>query len=88
MKQSQDLEQSPITGDFSSLLIAGSNEQYGSQDNVRIFEVKEAGEDVYEKVVDFVMKMRHQISKTDISICLRVPCRNLKKDEGRPQKVG
>ena len=30
------------------------------------------------------MKVEHQISKTDISICHRVPSRNLKKDEGRP----
>ena len=84
-KQSQDSEQSPITGKFSSLFNADSNEQYGRRDNIRIFGVKkEADEDVYQKVVDVAMKVGRQISKTDISICHRVPSSNLKKDEGRP----
>ena len=73
-KQSQDSEQSPITGKLSSLFNADSIEQYGRRDNVRIFGVKEeADEDVYQKVVDVAMKVGHQISKTDISICHRVP---------------
>ena len=45
---------------------------------------EEADKDVYQKVVDVAMKKGHQISKTDISICHRVPSKNLKKDEGRP----
>ena len=45
---------------------------------------KEADKDVYQKVVEVAMKVGHQISKTDISICHRVPSRNLTKDEGRP----
>ena len=83
-KQSQDSEQSPITGKLSILFNADSNEQSGRPDNVRIFGVKEADEDVYQKVVDVAMKVGHQISKTDISICHQVPSRNLKRDEGRP----
>ena len=84
-KQSQDGEKSPITGKLSSLFNADSNKQYGRRDNVRKFGVKEeADEDVYQKVVDVDMKKGHQISKTDINICHRVPSRNLKKDEGRP----
>ena len=84
-KQSQDSEQSPITSKLSSLFNADSNEQYGRRDNIRIFGVKEeADEDVYQKVVDVARKVGHQISKTDISICHRVPSRNVKKDEGRP----
>ena len=39
-KQSQDSEQSPNTGKFSSLFNVDSNEQYGRRDNVRIFGVK------------------------------------------------
>ena len=46
--------------------------------------MKEADEDVYQKIVDVAIKMGRQISETDISICHRVPSRNLKKDEGRP----
>ena len=88
-KQSKEPEQSPITGEFFSLLNADSNEQYGRRDDVRIFGVKEeADEDVYEKVVDVAMKVGHQMSKTGIiSICHRVPSRNLEKDYGRPINV-
>ena len=63
-KQSQDSEQSPITGKLSSLFNADSNEQYGGRDNVRIFGVKEeADDDVYQKIFDVAMKVGHQISK-------------------------
>ena len=84
-KQSQDSEQFPITDKLSSLFNADSNEQYGRRDNVRIFGVKqEANEDVYQNVADVAMKVVHQISKIDISICHRVPSRKLEKDEGPP----
>ena len=83
-KQSQDIEQSPNTGELSRQINADSNEQYRRQDNVRIIEVKkEVDEDGYQKVADVVMKVGLQFSKTDISICHRVPSRNL-KDGGRP----
>ena len=83
-KQSKDPEQYPFTGKLSSLFNADSNEQYGRRDNGRIFGLKEeADEDVYQKVVDVAMKVG-QISKTDISICHRVPSKNLINDEGRP----
>ena len=39
-KQSQDPEQSPITGEFSILFNGDCNEQYGRRDNVRNFGVK------------------------------------------------
>ena len=40
------------------------------------------GDKTEEEVV--AMKVGHQISKTDISICHRLHSRNLIKDEGRP----
>ena len=87
-KQSQHSEQSPITGKLSSLFNADSNEQYGRRDNVRTFGLKEEDdENVYQKVDDVAMKVGHQISITDISICHRVSSRNLKKDEGCPINV-
>ena len=72
-KQSQDPEHSPITGEFSSLFNIDSNEQHGRRDTVKVFEAKEADEDVHQKVVNVAMKVGQQISKTDISICHRVP---------------
>ena len=72
-KQCQDPEQSPITCKFSSLYNGDYNEQYGRRDNVRMFEVnKEADQDVYQNVVVVAMKVGHQISKSDMSICHRV----------------
>ena len=46
-KQSEDPEQSPFTGELSSLFNADSNEQYGRRDNVRVFGVKEQAADEY-----------------------------------------
>ena len=76
-KQSQVPEKSSISVELSSLFNADSNEQYGRRDNVRIFGVKEeTNEDVYQKVIDVAEKTGYQISKTDFSVCYRVPSRN------------
>ena len=84
-KQSQDPEQSPITGDFSSLLNSDSNLQCWTEDNIRKLGVKDdADKDVYQKVVDIATNVRHQILKTDIDICHLIPSRCLKKEEMRP----
>ena len=78
-------EQFPSTGKLSSLFNADSNEQYGRRYNVTILGVKEeADQNNYQNGVDVAMKVLHQISKIDISICHRVPSRNLEKDEGPP----
>ena len=59
-KQSDDPEESHITGELSSLMNADSNEQYARRNNVRLFGVtKEVDEDVYQKVVVVAMKVGH-----------------------------
>ena len=59
--------------------------QYGRRDNVRIFGVEEApNEDVYQAVIDVAEKAGCQVSRPDISICHRVPSRNVKPGQGRP----
>ena len=72
-KQSQDPEHFPLTGEFFSRFNVDSNEQHAGRVTVRRFGAKEADEDVYQNVVNVAMKVEHQISKTDISICHRVP---------------
>ena len=82
-KQSQDLEQSPITGELFSLLNAVSNEQYERRYNVRIFGTnEEADEDVYQNIVDVATEIGHRFSKKDISVCHRVHSRDSKKVKG------
>ena len=62
-----------------------SGEQYGRRDNVRIFGVEEApNEDVYQAVIDVAENAGCQVSRADISICHRVPSRNVKPGQGRP----
>ena len=78
-------EKPQISGELSSLFNADSNQQYGRRDNVRIFGVEEApNEDVYQAVIDVAEKAGCQVSRADISICHRVPSRNVKPGQGRP----
>ena len=78
-------EKSQISGELSSLFNADSNQQYGRRDNVRIFGVEGApNEDVYQAVIDVAEKAGCQVSRADISICHRVPSRNVKPGQGRP----
>ena len=41
-------------------------------------------EDVYQAVIDVAEKAGCQVSRADISICHRVPSRNVKPGQGRP----
>ena len=78
-------EKPQISGELSSLFNADSNQQYGRRDNVRIFGVEEApNEDVYQAVIDVAEKAGCQVSRADISICHKVPSRNVKPGQGRP----
>ena len=78
-------EKPQISGELSRLSNADSNQQYGRRNNVRIFGEEEVpNEDVYQAVIDVAEKAGCQVSRADISICHKVPSRNVKPGQGRP----
>ena len=68
---------------LASLFSSDAVEQYGRRDNIRIFGIKEnADEDIYQEVINVAKCAGVNVTKSDISICHRVPSRAT--DKPRP----